>query len=80
MVTRQKILITEKEVGLNRRRFLIKMYKSVAAGAVTLSLPNFHCQNSTLKKKPNFVFILIDDLGWTDLTGCGSDFASVRSA
>jgi len=58
---------------LNRRRFLIKMSKSVAAGVVTLSLPNFHCQNSTLKKKPNFVFILIDDLGWTDLAGCGSD-------
>jgi len=26
------------------------------------------------KEKPNFVFILIDDLGWTDAGCCGSTF------
>ncbi len=58
---------------MNRRRFLIKMSKSVAAGATALSLPHIFCQGNAVKKKPNFVFILIDDMGWTDLSGCGSD-------
>ncbi|MBN2411552.1 sulfatase [candidate division KSB1 bacterium] len=40
---------------------------------MTLTLPQIFCQSNTVKKKPNFVFILIDDMGWTDLSGCGSD-------
>jgi len=40
---------------------------------LALSFPQINCQTISQKKKPNFVFILIDDLGWTDLSGCGSD-------
>ncbi|MGD9126368.1 MAG: hypothetical protein PVH19_03230 [Planctomycetia bacterium] len=35
-----------------------------------------HIEAAALKKatKPNFVFILVDDLGWTDLGCLGSTF------
>ncbi|MBN2594400.1 MAG: twin-arginine translocation signal domain-containing protein, partial [Sedimentisphaerales bacterium] len=50
---------------MRRRDFL----KAVGAGAVSLSLSG--CAVSSLQsspsRKPSFVFILIDDLGWTDL-------------
>ncbi|MCD4769051.1 MAG: sulfatase, partial [Bacteroidales bacterium] len=33
------------------------------------------CNNSnTVNKKPNFIFILVDDLGWTDLGSYGTSF------
>jgi len=58
-----------------RRGFL----KAVGLGAASLALQGYTgiCRGQAAKatnKKPNFVFILVDDLGWTD-TGCyGSKF------
>jgi len=57
---------------MNRRGFL----KSVGVGAAMLALPN--CAGarrwSSAKKRLNFVFFLIDDLGWTDVGCYGSSF------
>ena len=53
--------------NVNRREFL----KQLGAGAVALTVPG--CISQGIKspeatgKRPNFVFILIDDLGWMDL-------------
>lgn len=49
-----------------RRQFL----KTLGISAAALTLPD--CFLS--KKRPNFVFILIDDLGWKDLGCFGSQF------
>jgi len=56
---------------MNRRDFL----KNISLGAAALALPG--CTDAAAQlwpagkseKKPNFVFILIDDMGWMD-TGC----------
>jgi hypothetical protein len=32
------------------------------------------CLHSTRKKQPNIVFLLVDDLGWTDVSCYGSSF------
>ncbi len=55
---------------MNRRDFL----KTIGLGAAAMALPG--CESSSQRppgnssaKKPNFVFILIDDMGWMD-TGC----------
>ena len=53
---------------IGRRDFL----KSCIAGAAVATLPG--CSGFNLNKKPNFVFFLIDDLGWTDLGCYGSTF------
>ena len=59
---------------MNRREFI----KAIGFGAATLAVPG--CTSiasqaaSGPKKKLNFVFILIDDLGWTDLGCYGSSF------
>ena len=57
---------------MNRRAFL-----KAAAAAVTV------CQltgnAAPVKKKPNFLFILADDLGWTDLGCFGSTFYETPS-
>ncbi len=61
---------------MNRRIFL----KSLGLGAASLSLPSCiaNPQQRTAAwqefKKPNIVFILIDDMGWTDLGCYGSKF------
>jgi arylsulfatase A-like enzyme len=57
---------------MNRRDFL----KGLGAGAAMLALPGCASarQRSTASKKPNFVFFLIDDLGWTDVGCFGSSF------
>lgn len=61
---------------MNRRDFL----KALSAGAASLAIPG--CMNATQKLsvtakpdgKPNFVFILIDDMGLKDLGCYGSTF------
>lgn len=53
---------------MNRRNFL----KAAGLGAVSLAVPN-HALAST-HKKPNILFILIDDMGWPDLACFGSKF------
>jgi arylsulfatase A-like enzyme len=57
---------------MRRRDFL----KTVGAGAVSLSLPGCagSALQSSLRRKPNFVFILIDDLGFKDLGFMGSRY------
>ncbi len=55
---------------LNRRNFI----KMMGLGAASLVVPGCATLDSQPKKKPNFVFFLIDDMGWID-TGCyGSSF------
>ena len=51
--------------GVNRRQFL----KSTVFGAAALALPGFGFAKKDSKPKPNFLFILADDLGWSQL-GC----------
>ena len=69
---------------MNRRDFL----KNLGLSAMALALPA--CQSpskqptksvndeqqtsSVIAKQPNFVFILIDDMGWTDAGCYGSTF------
>ncbi|MHC4584969.1 MAG: sulfatase-like hydrolase/transferase [Planctomycetota bacterium] len=59
---------------MNRREFI----KAMGFGAAALAFPGCAGINSQAvrgsKKKLNFVFILIDDLGWTDLGCYGSSF------
>ena len=61
---------------MNRREFL----KSVGFGAAVLAAPGCtSAQQNTASagkdnKRLNFVFFLIDDLGWTDVGCFGSDF------
>jgi len=59
--------------GTGRREFL----RTAAAGAAAASLSGLltslpGCTDSS-RRAPNFIFILIDDLGWTDLGSYGSD-------
>jgi len=68
---------SEKEDhSMNRRDFL----KTISLGAAALTAPacvNFDRQaaaGSKGKKKLNFVFFLIDDMGWADLGCYGSTF------
>jgi len=55
--------------ALNRRRFL----QTLAASAAAAAMPRFLRAAGT-KPRPNFVFFLIDDLGWMDLSCQGSKF------
>jgi len=62
---------------VNRRQFL----KSVGFGATALALPGrspgssrFTKAGKNTKPKPNFLFILADDLGWSQLGCYGSGF------
>ncbi|MHC4124238.1 MAG: sulfatase-like hydrolase/transferase [Planctomycetota bacterium] len=57
---------------MNRRKFL----KTVGLGAAALAIHGCNGIKSAVEKeKPlNFVFILIDDMGWTDLGCYGSGF------
>ncbi|MHC4725793.1 MAG: sulfatase [Planctomycetota bacterium] len=59
---------------MNRREFI----KAIGIGAAALAVPgcagNKSQTASKPKKKLNFVFFLIDDLGWTDLGCYGSKF------
>jgi arylsulfatase A-like enzyme len=57
---------------VNRRDFL----KSVGVGAAMLALPGCTSarRRDSVKKRPNFVFFLIDDMGWIDAGCYGSSF------
>ncbi len=61
-----------KENYMNRRVF----FKAVGLGAASLTLPSHPVQSAItdVHKKPNFVFILIDDMGWPDVACYGSKF------
>jgi uncharacterized sulfatase len=67
--------------GVNRREFI----KSIGFGAVAFALPGCQAWTSDFgselskeskynKPKPNFLFILADDLGWSQLGCYGSKF------
>ncbi len=56
---------------MNRRAFL-KL--SASAGALTLLPSCLRATHEPKRKKLNFVFILIDDMGWTDAGCYGSTF------
>ena len=51
---------------MHRRQFLKTIGLSAIAGSTLIGCTN--------KKKPNFLFILVDDLGWADLGCYGSTF------
>ena len=53
---------------ITRRKFI----KNISAGTAALVLPK--CGKNSKQVKPNFVFILIDDLGWRDVGSYGSSF------
>ncbi len=55
---------------VDRRAFL----KSVGVGAASLALPRALLARDGARQKLNFVFILIDDMGWTDAGCYGSTF------
>jgi len=55
---------------IHRREFIRKTLAGSAAIAISFG---YSCSKSD-KKKTNFVFILIDDLGWRDLSCYGSNF------
>jgi arylsulfatase A-like enzyme len=57
----------ETSVVMNRRQFLATF--GAAAAAVTLPSCAFASKTTAKSKRPNFVFIFADDLGWGDL-GC----------
>lgn len=59
-----------KDTFLNRRNFL----KMMGMGAASLLVPACNVTTPRPKKKPNFVFFLVDDLGWKDLGCYGSSF------
>jgi arylsulfatase A-like enzyme len=48
--------------------------KMMGLGAASLFVPACNVTTSQPKKKPNFVFFLVDDLGWKDLVCYGSSF------
>ena len=56
--------------GLNRREFI----KTIGAGATALVLKSDGSYGNSDFQKLNFVFILIDDMGWPDVGCYGSEF------
>jgi len=58
-----------------RRDFL----KTIWLGAAGLVVPRFVPASGSSKPKPNFVFILIDDMGWKDVGFMGSRYYETPS-
>jgi arylsulfatase A-like enzyme len=69
-------MIMKYKSSFNRRGFL----KAIGAGAAAVVLPGLsravraRRNSGKRKRRPNFVFFLIDDLGWTDVGCFGSSF------
>ncbi|MFC1628120.1 sulfatase [Gemmatimonadota bacterium] len=59
--------------GICRRDFLEKAATGAAAAALPGVLAALDGCSGSARRPPNFVFILIDDMGWTDLGSYGSD-------
>lgn len=58
-------------MDVSRRDFL----RCLGLGAATATLPGWAmAQPGTKRRRPNIVFILIDDMGWSDLACYGSKF------
>ena len=65
--------IVDGQYSMNRRHFL----KAISLGAAALAAPaalSFGQQPARKGRKLNFVFFLIDDMGWKDLGCYGSTF------
>ncbi|MCF7957119.1 MAG: sulfatase [Phycisphaerae bacterium] len=58
-----------KLINYSRRDFI----KVLGAGVASLAVPRL-ARTENVGKKMNFVFVLVDDLGWTDLGCYGSSF------
>jgi arylsulfatase A len=63
-----KASLSNKESAMTSRRNFLAM---TGLGASSLLWPQLGCQPAG--KKLNFIFILVDDMGWTDARCCGSD-------
>jgi len=59
-----------KQHTINRRDFL----RALGMGTAALALPRLMSAFSSHERKVNFVFILIDDMGWPDLGCYGNKF------
>jgi len=72
MRSRKKIDMDERNWTsfMNRRDFL----KTIGVGAAAMALPGCGRTNNSSAKKLNFVFFLIDDMGWMDAGCYGSRF------
>ncbi|MBM3498208.1 MAG: sulfatase, partial [Armatimonadetes bacterium] len=57
-------------MSLDRRRFL----RAAALGAASTTALRGLGQAGAEKRRPNLVFFLADDLGWSDLSCCGSTY------
>ena len=61
---------TTRAVSRSRRQFC----QTLGVGTAALSAPRLLAQAAEPKRKLNFVFVLVDDLGWRDLGCFGSTF------
>lgn len=59
--------------NINRRGFLNGLGKGLLGGAAALTMDRYAAGESS-RDRLNFIFILIDDFGWTDLACYGSPF------
>ncbi len=64
---------------MRRRDFLKAVGATAAAWTTGLGASKLFGQGGT-EKRPNFVFVLVDDLGWTDLGCYGSTFYETPNA